>query len=953
MKRIFTLFISFLLVSSSFASTISGYIFDKDSKEQLVGATVILEPGSVKTSSMLNGKYSISNVSTGKYRIKVSYIGYRSIDTAIDVRADENLKLNFYLVGNSSNLHEVSISAKSNKESDNYAKRIEQRANNLVNIVSANSIAISPDITVANVLARVSGVSVERGNNGDGQHAIIRGMDKRYNTTLINGVKIPSPDNKDRYVPLDIFPADLVERIEVSKSLTPDMEGDASGGVINMVMKTAPDGFRLEGNLGGGYSQLFSTRSFEGFSTSGVNSKSPAEILGLTTPAPVSAFPYRNLLTSAKKSPINSNFSLTIGDRFLNKKLGVIFSGTNQNTYAGNNTFRLVENATLEPAAGPNATMTQVFPEYLKRQYSSLTNRLGLITTIDYKFNQDNYISLFGTYLQLNEDRVRLTNDQLLGNYSYQGYTGSFQQSFETQTRQQRQSIYSTLLHGDNKLATFFTVDWSLAFSEAKQQLPDLAAFNTTQNISPVNSTTSASGTAIAGSLAYSPLEVRPESRQWSHNTDKDLSAYLNFHYNTTVFDRKAVFGFGGMARHKNRDNFDNSYKLNPIPDQDSTYQKYTSIPAAKFGFFGGGGSDPLGNAASNAGVYTFNENVQAAYVQTKYFISDRLDVLFGVRVENTAQSYDSSLPVTIAGKTASISYTDFLPSFNAKYALTKNQALRLSYFKSILRPAYSDLLPYLDNTGFGQDNFPTSGNPELQHSQIDNYDFRYEVFPNGLDQFMVGAFFKTIVNPIEYAVNPEGQSADYYLKPYNFGTAHNYGLEAVFRKYFGSIGIAGNYTYTHSLINSAKEFDYTDPTDNSFHKTFVNQPRPLQGQAAHVGNLSLLYKNTKNGLDAQLAMVYTGERINSLSFYKGLDNWEKPTLNLDFAAQKEFSQHYIIYIKVNNILNTPYQLIVKQNNPGYSGINKLPIQDSPNYANVENGKYYARYTLGFRFKFQ
>ena len=70
-------------------------------------------------------------------------------------------------------------------------------------------------------MQRVSGVSIERSNNGEGQYAIIRGMDKRYTYTLINGYKIPSPDNKNRYVPLDIFPADIIDRLEVNKSLTP------------------------------------------------------------------------------------------------------------------------------------------------------------------------------------------------------------------------------------------------------------------------------------------------------------------------------------------------------------------------------------------------------------------------------------------------------------------------------------------------------------------------------------------------------------------------------------------------------------------------------------------------------------------------------------------------------------------------------------------------------------
>ena len=943
MKYNFVIFLFLLSVSNSYASSISGYIFDKNGREQLVGATIVLLPGSANSSSMLNGKYSLNDIQAGKYEVKVSYLGYKTIDTTLVVLANADLKLSFFLASNSTNLSTVVITAKGGRESDAYAKRAEQRAENLVNIVSANSIAISPDITVANIMARVSGVSIERGNTGEGQYAIIRGMDKRYNTTLINGIKIPSPDNKNRYVPLDIFPSDLIERIEVSKSLTPEMEGDASGGVINLVMKTAPEEFRLDGNVGTGYSALFSQRPFDSFSTSFVNKKSPAEILGTGIEAPISAFPYKNLITSTKKSPVNSNYSLTIGDRFLDKKLGIIFSGSYQNSYAGNNTSRLVENATLGPAQGPNAGMTQVFPEYLTRKYSSLTNRLGLISTIDYKFNPDNSVSLFGTYLQLNEDRVRLTDDLLLGNYSYQGYTGGFQQSYETQTRQNLQSIYSLILHGNNKLAQLVTADWSLAYSGAKQQLPDMAAFNTTQEISP-----NSSGTAT--SISYGPLTVRPEKREWSHNTDKDLSGYLNLHYNTEIMNHRSLFTFGGMFRHKSRDNYDNRYSLNAPPDANSVDQKYISIPASQFKFIPH--TDALGTAFSNAGVYTFNENVQGVYGEVKYFIKDNFDVLLGLRVENTSQAYDSSLPVTIAGKSASISYMDFLPSLNAKYSLSNNQALRLSYFTSVLRPAYSDLVPYLDKTGFSQDDFGTIGNPNLQHTVINNFDFRYEMFPKGLDQFMVGAFYKSIVNPIEYALVQGNYSADLELTPNNFGTAHNYGLEAVFRKFFGVIGISGNYTYTYSLINSTKKFTYINPIDNSFHNIDVNQSRPLQGQAAHIGNLSILFKSSKSKVDAQLAMVYTGARINTLSMYKDLDNWERPTFNLDFSAQKEFGRHYIIYVKINNLLNTPYQLIVKQKNRAYSGINKLPIQDSPKYATIEKDVYYARYSLGFRFKF-
>ena len=97
-----------------------------------------------------------------------------------------------------------------------------------------------PDVTLGNTIQRVSGVTIQRTSTGEGRYAIVRGMDQRYNNTLVNGIKIPSPDDKYRFVPLDIFPSELLERLEVIKALTPSMEGDAIGGSVNLVMKNAP-----------------------------------------------------------------------------------------------------------------------------------------------------------------------------------------------------------------------------------------------------------------------------------------------------------------------------------------------------------------------------------------------------------------------------------------------------------------------------------------------------------------------------------------------------------------------------------------------------------------------------------------------------------------------------------------------------------------------------------------
>ncbi len=922
--------------------TIKGKVFDLKTGEPLIGATVHIEQGSTKLNSIvkLDGTYQFKNIPTGAYKLQVKFIGYTSKDQIVEVAQGSLVTVNVSMVDNNTALTEVNITGHTNRETERAAQTAEKAADNTVNIVSANAIAISPDITVANVMQRVSGVSVERGNSGEGQYAIIRGMDKRYNTTLINGVKIPSPDDRDRYVPLDIFPADLVERIEVYKTLTPNMEADATGGVINMVMKHAPDGLRIEGNVGTGYSQIFANRDFIGFDASTKNHLSPSEIFGPASYASLSSFPYSTFITSANNKPVNTNANLTLGNRFINKKLGVIVAGSYQNTYSGNNSFALAQTATVTPSVSIDSIQQANIQDIRYRQYSTRSSRLGLISTIDYNFNKNNSISLFTTYLQLNADRVRIdeTDGIAGGTYIYKGGIGIKTISNKIQTRETLQDIYSVMLQGKNKLIGSLSANWSLVASEAKRQAPYTNEFSYSQDISY---------TSTSSPPSYGAFFVDGQKPDWQHNTDKDISGYVNFNWDTKIAGHKTVIGFGGMARNKNRDNYNNYYSLSIVNDPGGQQERFVSIPNSKFIFLPD--NLALGNL-QNAGIYTFKENVQGLYGQIKYFINDDFDILLGLRAENTSQDFTTSVPVTVAGKYGSISYTDYLPSINGKYSFKNNGALRFSYFQSIYRPAYADVIPFSDNTS--NEAYAVSGNPYLQHTVVDNYDLRYELFQGALDQYMIGAFYKHITNPIEYALVQQNRSAELTLQPNNFGDATNYGLELVLRKFFGNFGVSGNYTYTHSLINSSKEFDYYDKNGPKY--TQVSQQRPLQGQSANIGNFSFLYKDVKNGLDAQLAMVYTGERINTLSFYYNMDNWEKATINLDLSAQKTFHKNYIFYIKANNLLNTPYELIIKQNNPHYNGAatNRFPSQASTDYITVQKDQFNARYLLGFRFKF-
>lgn len=947
------------------AQTIKGSVKDAKTGDILFGATVQIQKGDFKESTTvkLDGIYIFKNVAAGTYKLQVRFIGYNTTkEYDVEATTGGTAILNVAMVPSAQALNEVAVTEHVSRETDAAARGAEKNSNMTLNAVSAQSIAISPDVLISNVVARVPGISIDRSNTGDAQHVIIRGMDKQYNTTLINGIKIPSPDDKNRYVPLDIFPAGLVDRLEVYKTLTPDMEADASGGVVNMVMKSAPDKLVVNGEVGTGYSQLFFDRSFETFDRSTVNSQSPGQIHP-GQPAAISEFPYQNLITTKENAPINKTASLTIGDRFLNNKLGIIFAGTYQNLYQGNNSFIVVQENTVGESPNINTPNQETaFQSADNRKYSSQLDRLGAIASIDYKFDPDNVVKLFGTYAQLDDYRVRETEADTYGGYSYQGYRGSFSIDDQTQTRTDQQNIYNVTLSGrhNNLLENLFkgfSMDWTAASSQATHKLPDMAEFDTNYNTAPViapGSPNQPTGNpyeplaSVATGIQNTPVQVGNESRQWMSNTDKDLAGYLNLHYKSdNIFNRKAEFSIGGMYRHKTRDNFSDAYKLsNTFISGTANPELYTSIPASTFYF--ANTEDPNGTYATSALDYTFTENVSGIYAMVKYYLSNKLDVIFGLRQETTNQSFDTNQPATFAGKSGTISYNDLLPSINIKYALTDEQALRAAYYKSVLRPSFYDLVPGQDNS---QDDafYDHEGNPFLQHTAIDNYDLRYEFFPGVFDEFMVGGFYKYITDPIETSLQqaPGGGATLLFIPNNPSASAQNFGGELVATKYFGNVGFSINYTYTNSQITTPKSINVQGQI------SYRDQTRPLQGQAANIGNASLLYKDQKLGIETQLSVAYTGERLAAVSNYYGLDTWEKPSTYLDFSAQKKIGRHFIIFCKANNLLNTPYELFIKQDNQGnYAGLLKYPHQESPNYTTVEYSQFYARYALGVKYNF-
>jgi len=926
-----------LTCCSIMAATIKGKLLDEN-KEPLTGATVLLDANkNLYAVAGLDGTYIIKNISAGTYTLKVSFIGYQTQEKTITIASESDIiTLDFDLTLDSKVLNEIVVSSDGYPGSETEARLKEKNSPQVVNVLSAKAISLYPDLSVANLVQRVSGLTVQRNSNGDPQYAIVRGMDKRYSYTLVNGLKIPSPDNKNRYVPLDIFPAALLERLEVYKSLTADMEGDAIAGAVNMVMKSAPDHFEVKADFQAGYNYINGLYGFDHYSTSGISKQSPRQQYGTGYSAQLDDFTKKNLDVKNSTPIPDMIASLSIGNRFFKNKLGVMVGGSFQNSY------RATKSIWVGYDIDPGGSNLPLLTKLQERHYSIQQMRGAAHARLDYKFNDNNEVKFYAGYYTLNNNETRQIRETDL-QLDYRPSTGTYNLGYDTRIKTVDQNIFTSSLQGNHKLFAPLTLAWSGVYSAATSSEPDNAEFSRGGSMK---------------NYVETPQSAGGLSRQWSNNKDVDRTGYLNLIFQPKSWGN-SLLKAGGMMRNKNRDSNYDIYELTPNPirqfqvPQDQPLQPTADNqnPWHTIDDVAWKVSNPLGTA-NNELNYTAYENIRAYYLLGKLDV-EKWEVNAGVRVENTNQGYHLKNPNVTEKQDSSQHYTDVLPSLMAKYKIKPGMNLRFSYYKGISRPSFFEIVPYQ----IPDDGYPENGNPGLKHSTAHNVDLRWEMFPNPTDQLLVGAFYKYINDPIEYTVTKAAVNNIDVIAPNNFGNAQNMGVEVDFTHYFNKFGIRANYTFTHSTITTTKIFHtQVDPSDpgSAFIDKYVSQTRPLQGQANHIGNLSLLYKDVTRGWEAQLSGVFTGEKLESVSPYLDNDLYGKPIIIMDFALEKKVSNMIDVFIKATNLLNSAYQMYVKH--PAYQepgNYKDYPYQKDPEHKTLtRRDEYYQSFRAGIRIRF-
>ena len=789
---------------------------------------------------------------------------------------------------------------------------MEKKSLTVLNIVSANAIEASPDLNVSGILQRVSGVTIDKGSSGEGEYAVLRGMDKRYNYTLVNGVKIPSPDNKNRYVPLNIFPGELLDRLEVSKSLTPDMEGDAAGGVINMIMKDAPSRRTFNINLSTGYSSNLFNDKITKFDKTDITGHSPRGKHGSDYSASVGDFRNGTSKLSSKQAIPDIIGGMVFGDRFFSEKLGMIAALSYQKRTKRTESvfFNDIMNQTET-----NVRLTSIN----ERTYSEEQTQYGAHLKFDYYFSENNKLEWCNSIIG---SRNAQTREGITTNLSlnYNPEVGNALQNIQTRSRISNQDILASTLKGEHSLSRFFTFDWATVASFAINERPDQTYINL-ENLMQSNE---------------SLVTAENAERRWEKNTVRDFAGYLNLKYLKKFDNSDLSFKTGGMYRDKKRTNDFVTYRFTPSAETRPVMgNDFNTIDEIDWKLVNPKGSvGPLNYEAS--------ENIAAGYVmgtfENKYF-----NIITGVRVEHTLQSYIMEFPNADDSPEGKQDYYDILPSLALKFKAGDKNNIRASYFRSVNRPGFFEIVPY----SIINEDYTEYGNKDLKRAVIDNVDFRWEFFPSNNEQIMSGVFYKKITDPIEYAYYTKN-SRQFGYGPANLGDAINVGLELDFIKYIRNFGIKANYTYTHSAITTPKTL-YTTDENGVLKREEVDQTRPLVNQAPHVANLSLLYKSTKYNFDAQIAGVFTGEKIIIASHYLDSDYWEQANFNIDFSAEKRFRTGFSVFIKANNLLPRPSRRYIK----GTNEYNKaFPMQNTyTDKTLIREDLNYTSIMVGFRYK--
>jgi TonB-dependent receptor len=900
LNLLFVLIFSLTSLYAADGGTVSGRVTDGKSKDFLPGANVMLKGTNFGAVTDREGVYLIPDVPPGAYTLVVNYIGYEKFTSEITVTAGAKIKQDAVLTVSYVDIGQVVVEGI--RQGQVKALSQQRTAVNISNVVSQEQIERFPDENTADVLKRIPGLYIQN-SLGEGRFALIRGTDPRLNTITVNGEKLASNRSEERYPQLDIIGSSQLASVEVTKALTPDMDGDAIGGSINLVTRSAYDynGRKVDLTLGSGYTDIDGKALSQG------------------------------------KLSVSNVFGA-------DRKIGVTFTANwDQKVRGTHNTeprWSNKEDVNKNPIPFALGEVTLM-------DYNTKFTRMGIGTGLEYRPSPNHQWHLNALYSKFNDLTFRGRNRLRVDKGKYLNPEGTLTESSrivrdhtwrEEELAQQQYSLGG--LHKFGAKVLDYDFSYSYADERHNPQYVSEWDFDKKVNLDLDLSTPEAPQwkfTNVADSLQYDPSLYTFSQIDYrdTYASNRNTVGAINFKMPYSLMGYPSELKIGAKARFERKDRDENRYKykwtgttkiklndmvsdeketdffnhnydeFGPMPDQDKVEEFFTTNRdkslVGEFNYFDSEGQN-----------FVANESIYSYYAMTTVNMGDWM-LLGGLRHEFTHNNYrGTELYFDDAGKYSSMNrvdavrdYNNILPMVHVRYTLTPMTNVRLAYTHAIARPNFWDYAPHFYVNPGGEE--IVAGNPDLKPTTSKNVDLMLENYFQGIGIASGGFFYKNLQDIIYVQTSKVvGGVYDDYDKEQaiNGGSANLYGFEINWQQelsflpgFLNGFGIYANYTHTWS---DAK---------------LLGRKGFLPGQAGDVGNVALAYE--KYGFSARISASYTDAFINEIGLDEDYDLWYDKHLQIDFSSTYDILPWLQAYVDVVNINNAPsYEYMGVVNRP-------------------------------------
>ncbi|HEX7917889.1 MAG TPA: TonB-dependent receptor, partial [Gemmatimonadales bacterium] len=720
----------------------------------------------------------------------------------------------------------ISVAAGAEAGSVDAALEKQRTATNIVNEVTAEQIARSPDSDAGQAVQRVSGVTVQ-----DGKFVFVRGLGERYTTTSLNGARVPSPEPERKVVPLDLFPSNLLEGVTTSKTFTPDQPGDFSGAAVDLHTREFPAGrvFTLSTTAGlnsavTGRNGVFApTVGGEWRAVAGSARSLPSAITDL--PAGASLAQQNAALATFRRSWLgdeatgsgNGGVSISLGgeDPMFGRLIGYIASfgySSAQEVRHDEQRARAIDG---DGQTGGESTIASDVERGTTTRTSVL---MGGMLNASTRIGATSKLSFNNTFTRGGDNEAGV-----LG-----GVIEEFGQPLlSTRLDFTSRTVRSNQVAGEHLFGARHTVSWQVTNAAVSRYEPDRSDYKQqgTMGADSLVSPTMWYGSGRSATRTFSDL------RESSWNFGVDYKLFLG------EAGRGPSVKVGLNRRSADRDVTNEAYQIYNVFLDDTAR---AGTPAAVFSDAHFADSSFGVNLDTQVGNYTASDRTSAGYLMAEVPLGSHLRIIGGARVEVARIHVTTALP-NKPDTTTTLDNTDVLPSLALNYAVSETQNVRFSATQTLARPEYRELSPTTQRGSGGAD-VDVFGNVELQRTLIQNFDLRWELFPRRGEVVSLGVFYKHFDHPIEKV--PVANTGATALSFVNAREGYNVGLELELRKNLDFLGAAfGPFSAFSNvtLVRSRVSFDSGQTASANADK------RAMLGQAPYVVNAGLAW-NTASG---------------------------------------------------------------------------------------------------------